>query len=113
MAALLASVAAGLWGGALREFALAPWVFLTVLALGDVVLSLSRRKSVTASLTPEIFLGETAELSLSVAPAPPGLIVRFDWPDGLSGPAECRFAGGAASVTCRAVRRGVWRLTRL
>lgn len=113
MAALLASVAAGLWGGALRDLALAPWLVLAVFAIGDVLLSLSRRISVTASLAPEVFLGEGAELNLTVMPAPPGLTVRFDWPEGLSGPLECRFAGGTVRVSCRAVRRGVWRLTRL
>lgn len=113
MAALLASVAAGLWGGALREFALAPWLVLMAVAVADILMSLSRRKSVTASLAPEIFLGEAVDLTLSVMPAPAGLTVRFDWPEGLSGPADCRFSAAAATVTCRAVRRGVWRLTRL
>ena len=113
MAALLASVAAGLWGGALRDLALAPWIFLTVLALGDVVLSLPRRKAVSVQLAPEIFLGESADLVLTISPAPDRLVARFDWPEGLSGPAECRFSGDVATVSCRAVRRGVWRLTRL
>ncbi len=113
MAALLASVAAGLWGGALREYALAPWLVLMAVAVADILLSLSRRTSVTASLAPEIFLGETADLILSVTPAPAGLSVRFDWPEGLSGPADCLFSAGVATVACRAVRRGVWRLTRL
>jgi len=110
VAALLASVAAGLWGGALREFALAPWVVLAVVAVGDVLMSLSRGKSVSVSLAPEIFLGESAELTLSVTPSPAGLTARFDWPEGLSGSADCRFAGGTATVTCRAVRRGIWKV---
>lgn len=110
MAALLASVAAGLWGGALREFALAPWVVLAVVAVGDVLMSLSRRKSVSVTLAPEIFLGESADLTLTVAPSPAGLTARFGWPEGLSGPSDCRFSGGAATVTCRAVRRGVWKV---
>jgi uncharacterized protein (DUF58 family) len=84
-----------------------------VLAGIDVALSLTRRKSVTLTLAPEIFLNETADLTLTVTPAPSGLVARFDWPEGLSGPDATRLAGNTASIPCRAVRRGVWRLVRL
>lgn len=79
----------------------------------DAVLSLTRRKSVTLTLAPEIFLGETTNLSLTVTPAPAGLIARFDWPEGISGPTDIPFASDTATIPCRAVRRGVWRLSRL
>lgn len=110
MAALLLSVAAGLWGGALRDFAFAPWVLLAVVAIGDVLISVSRRKSVSVVLAPEIFLGDTTDLGLSVTPSPFALTARFAWPEGLSGPKDCRFADGKATVPCRAVRRGVWQV---
>ncbi len=113
MAALLASVFAGLMGGEAREFALAPWIVLVALAGIDVALSLTRRKSVSLTLAPEVFLGETADLTLTVTPAPNSLVVRFDWPDGLTGPPETTFTGDTATLPVRAVRRGVWRLTRL
>ena len=112
-AALLASVLAGLLGGPAREFALAPWVLLAVIALADVALSLTRRKSLSVSLPSEVFVGESVPLVLTVTPAPGRLTARFDWPQGLSGPAEVRFAGTSATVPCRAVRRGVWALDRL
>ena len=112
-AALLATVLAGLLGGAAREFALAPWAVLAVIALADIAMSLTRRKSLSVTLPPEVFVGEAVPLTLTVTPAPPGMTARFDWPEGLSGPAETRFAGGTATVPVRAVRRGVWVLDKL
>lgn len=113
MAALLASVLAGWLGDAARDLAMLPWVVLVVVAGLDVALSLSRRKSVVLDLAPELFLGESTDLTLTVTPAPSGLIARFEWPEGLSGPAEVPLPGGTARLPCRAVRRGVWQLTRL
>mgnify|MGYP000852363131 FL=1 len=110
---MLASLGAGLVGDAARDLALAPWVLLAALALADVALSLSRRKTVTLTAPPEVFVGETVPLDLVVAPAPDGLQARFDWPEGLSGPEVVRFDQGRATIPCRAVRRGVWSLSRL
>lgn len=112
-AAVLASIAAGLLGGIARDLALAPWGVLLAVAVIDLLWSLTRRKAVSLSLPPEIFVGETVPLSLSVTPAPPGLVVRFDWPEGLSGPAAGHFSGDSLTIPCRAVRRGVWSMTRL
>ncbi|MGL4237352.1 DUF58 domain-containing protein [Tabrizicola sp.] len=93
--------------------ALAPWIVLVALAGIDVLLSLSGRKAVVLDMAPEVFVGETVLLKLKVTPAPLGLIARFDWPEGLSGPTETGFSGDTATVPCRAVRRGVWSLSQL
>lgn len=111
--ALVATMAAGLLGGLARAYALAPWGVLAVVALIDLALSLTRRKSLTASAPPEVFVGETVPLSLTIIPAPPGLTVRLDWPEGLAGPAETHFDGTSAIIPLRALRRGVWSLNRL
>ena len=113
LAALLASVAAGLLGAAERDLALLPWFLLVAAAVLDLALSFSRRKTLTLDLAPEVFLGETADLALSVTPAPAGIIARFDWPEGLAGPFEIPLSAGSARIPVRAVRRGVWQLTRL
>lgn len=112
-AALLASVAAGLLGGTARDFALAPWLALTVLAVIDVAWSPTRRKTVTLAMPAEVFVGETVPLTLTVSPASSNLVARFDWPEGVSGPAETPVSGGVAMVPCRAVRRGNWAMTQL
>ena len=113
LAALLASVAAGLLGAAERDLALLPWFLLVAAAVLDLALSFSRRKNLTLDLAPEVFLGEMADLALSVTPAPAGLVARCDWPEGLAGPAEIPLPAGSARIPVRAVRRGVWQLTRL
>ena len=110
--ALAASVVAGLWGGAARDFAAAPWIVLLALAIADIGLSLPlmRRKTLKITAPPEVFVGEALVVTLTVTPAPPGMIARFDWPEGLLGPAETGFAANTASIPARAVRRGVWSL---
>ena len=99
-------------GGVAREAALAPWVLLAAVALGDIALSWSRRRSVDVQVPGEVFVGEEMSLLLRVTPAAAGTVVRLDWPEGFSGPAETALADGLAKIQCRAVRRGVWRLTR-
>ena len=99
-------------GGVAREAALAPWVLLAAVALGDIALSWSRRRSVDVQVPGEVFVGEEMALLLRVTPAAAGTVVRLDWPEGFSGPAETALADGLAKIQCRAVRRGVWRLTR-
>lgn len=92
---------------------MAPWALVAALALTDMALSLTRRKAVTLTAPPEVFVGETVPLQLEVTPAPTGLQARFDWPGGISGPDKTAFQQGRAVVPCRAVRRGVWSMTRL
>ncbi len=111
--ALLASLAAGVIGGPARDLAFAPWLILIAVAAIDVALSLTRHKSVTLDMPPEVFVGETVPMTLTVTPAPADLIARFDWPEGLSGPPEAAFKGDTATIPCRAVRRGVWTMSRL
>jgi uncharacterized protein (DUF58 family) len=84
----------------------------------DLVLSFRRPKALTLEAPPEIFVGETAALRLRMDAAPAGLAAKFDWPEGLAGDSRIGFAAGpggtvAATVACRAVRRGIWRLDRI
>ncbi len=113
IAALLASLAAGVIGDPARDLAYLPFALLGAVATLDVALSLTRRKAVTLTLPPEVFVGETVSMVLTVTPAPASLVARFDWPDGLSGPTEATFTGTTANIPVRAVRRGVWTMTRL
>ncbi len=113
VAALLASLAVGVMGGPARDLAFAPWLVLIVVAAIDVAMSITRQKSVTIAIPPEVFVGETVSLSLSISPAPRDLVARFDWPEGLSGPPEATFTSGTATISCRVVRRGVWTMNRL
>ncbi len=110
---MLASVAAVVTGTAGRDLALVPWLVLAVVAMADLALSLPRRKTVGLTMPPEVFVGDTVPLVLTITPAPANLTARFDWPDGLAGPDEATFAGNTATLPCRAVRRGVWRLTQV
>lgn len=88
---------------------------LAAFGLGDILMSLPllRRKALALSAPDEAFVGDILTLSLGVTPAPPGLIARLAWPEGLSGPAEVRFATDTVLVPVRAVRRGVWALGRI
>lgn len=101
------------FGGSLRGIALAPWAVLAVVAAGDLMLSVTRRKHLEFDMPPEVFVGEAHDLKLRVPDAPKGLRARFDWPEGLSGAAEVVFeigadGAGTAQTPCRAVRRGIW-----
>jgi uncharacterized protein (DUF58 family) len=104
---------AGLAGGVARDLALAPWFVLLAVAVIDVGLSFTRRKALTLSISPEVFVGETVPLTLKADSAPAGLRARLDWPEGLSGPDENTFVGDTVTIPCRAVRRGVWTLSQL
>lgn len=117
-AALILSILAAVLGGPLRDLALLPWIVLATFTALDLVLSLSRRKEASFDLAPEIFVGETAALTLTVANAPARLHGRVDWPEGLSGSRDFAFQAGEGSsararVSCRAVRRGVWSIDHL
>ena len=111
--ALVLSILSSVVGGALRDLALVPWVFLALIAVADLALSLSRRKEVSFNIIPEMFIGETAQLRLEVSHAPGAMRGRLDWPEGVSGASEFSFEAGSdqsaqATVSCRAVRRGSW-----
>ena len=112
-AALVLSVLAILPGEGLHDLALVPWVLLVLVALADLGLSFARGKTLDFTMQPEIFTGETQDLTLDVSSAPEGLTARLDWPEGLSGPAEAVFRDGKAIVPCRGVRRGTWGIAHL
>jgi uncharacterized protein (DUF58 family) len=108
------SVLAVAAGGGLRAAAAWPWGLLAAAAVLDLLLSLGPRKTVSATVPPEIFVGETGEMRLTVAPPVPGMRARLDWPAGVSGPALIALdADGRARVPVAARRRGVWHLRRL
>jgi uncharacterized protein (DUF58 family) len=115
--ALVVSVLALVSGGRLRDLGWLPWAVMAGFVLADMALSLvpvlGRRKGLKVTLPPEVFVGETFDLTLVVSPAPAGLVGRLDWPQGVTGPQEFAFAQGLAQVPCRAVRRGAWALERL
>ncbi|WP_299478425.1 DUF58 domain-containing protein [uncultured Roseibium sp.] len=103
---------------ALRDLAILPWVLLGLLIAFDMASSLRRPRNLSFEAPPEIFVGETVELRLSLESAPAELYARLEWPEGLSGEHDIAFyqgasGGFAASVPVRAVRRGVWRLEHL
>lgn len=106
-------LAAGL-GGVLRDVALLPWLLLTISAVYDMIVSIPRnRPGLQINAPAEVFVGEAARLDITDPAAQIGQRARFDWPDGLTGPAEIDFetmdAGGpSVSVPLRATRRGIW-----
>lgn len=118
MTALVLSVIAVITGEAARDLGWLPWVILGLLALADLALSFRRPKALDVETPAEIFVGETAKLRFRINGAPRGLRAKLDWPDGLAGGGEFAFAAGdagsaGATVSCRAVRRGVWRFEHL
>lgn len=117
-AALVLSVVIILVGGESGTGAFLPWIVLGLAALADVVMSGRGARSVVCDLAPEVFVGETAPLSLRVEPGAERMTGRLDWPEGISGPDDIRFAPAAdgameAEVDCLGTRRGVWQLDRL
>ena len=105
-------------GGALRQTVVLPWVLLAGITLLDLALSLKRPKATTFKSPAEIFVGETASLSIEVDRAPQGLLAKLEWPAGLKGDGEISFRTGpngvaSADFPCKAVRRGLWRLDHL
>ncbi len=122
-AALALSVLAVAAGDALREVAALPIAVLAGLVVVDLAVSMKRPRAVALDVPPEVFVGETAKLTLDIDAAPRGLRAKLDWPEGLTGDAEIVFrsdgnepgdAGSArAVVSCRAIRRGLWHLDHL
>lgn len=105
-------------GSAAGDLAALPLMALVVLAVIDLFVSFRRPHSLNVQVPPEIFVGETASLDLTVDFGPPGLWVRFDWPEGLEGEWQVPFHAGPdgsalTTASCRAVRRGTWQLDRV
>lgn len=116
--ALFLSVITVIAGETFRTLSAMPWLVLGVLIAIDLLLSFKRPNTLTFEAPPEVFVGETAELRLQLQNAPQDLSAKFDWPTGLSGSSEFKFQAGpdgsaSAEVSCRAVRRGLWRLEHL
>lgn len=113
MTALLAGLGDAVPPGA----ALVLWAGIALVALGDLALSARRARSVHVELADEVFVGEAAQLRLTIAPPINRLTGRLDLAEGLSGPDTFGFhpAGGAvtAHVPLTARRRGHWQLDRL
>jgi uncharacterized protein (DUF58 family) len=112
MAALTFTVLISVLGGALQDVALLPWVALALLAVADLVMSARRMHPLRCDAPAEVFVGENLTLTLFDRAKSVGQQVRFDWPDGLDGPAQVDFGATQKSVdvTVRATRRGVWAL---
>lgn len=102
------SLAAVIIGDATRPAAGLPWVVLCLLAIGDLLLSWPRRRSIEVEPVNDVFVGEEARIDLTVSPAAPGMRGELDWPEGLNGPREFDLSQGRAQISFRAIRRGTW-----
>ncbi len=111
--ALGLSLLAVVMGDATRTVAGVPWVVLCVLAIGDLLLSWPRRRSVSVEPLGDIFVGEQDEIALTVTPATSGMSGQLHWPEGIEGPARFDLSSGQVSIPFRAIRRGKWRLSHL
>lgn len=107
------SLIAVVMGDATRPLAGAPWVVLCILAVLDLLLSWPRRRSVTVEPVGDVFVGEQAQVNLTVTPSTPGLRGFLDWPEGLKGPRDFDLADGRARIPCLANRRGTWTFSSL
>jgi uncharacterized protein (DUF58 family) len=112
VAALTFTVLVSVIGGTLQDVALLPWIALALMSVADLVLSPRHIAPLRVEAAPEVFVGEIFTLSLMDDPKNVLQQVRFDWPDGLSGPAEVDIKPlqDRADITVRAKRRGVWTL---
>ena len=64
-----------------------PWIGLALILLTDLIVSSAPRLSGRLENISTVFTGETRAATMVLnRPAPPGLTLAFDWPDGLSGP---------------------------
>lgn len=116
--ALILSVIALITGGGARDAVPVLWVVLAGAGAIDLVLSYTSRAEVTVDFAPEVFVGETFSVTVSLAQYRPGLRAKFDWPKGISGPDVVTFdqnddGVARALVSCRAIRRGAWPLRHL
>lgn len=88
-----------------------PWMGVAVLALTDLVMSLRARPRLLLEGPRQLFCSEGGRYTLWFKrPSPPDLVLRFDWPEGLSGPRSLAVEGGSDSVALEltATARGDW-----
>ncbi len=111
--ALGLSLVAVVMGDATRTVAGVPWVVLCTLAIGDLLLSWPRRRSVSVEPLGDIFVGEQDEIALTVTPATSGMSGQLHWPEGIEGPDRFDLSHGLVRIPFRAIRRGKWRLSHL
>ncbi|WP_425084394.1 DUF58 domain-containing protein [Ruegeria profundi] len=111
--ALGLSLVAVVMGDATRAVAGVPWVVLCALAIGDLLLSWPRRRSVSVEPPGDIFVGEQHEIALTVTPATSGMTGQVHWPEGIEGPAQFDLSSGQVRIPFRAIRRGTWQPTHL
>ncbi len=100
----------------LGNLSLLPLIVVLVAMALDLAVSLRRVPALALQGVRQIFIGETRQAILGLdRTAPAGLRVRFDWPEGLSGPDTLEIAPGAESVevTLTGVARGAWQMDRI
>lgn len=111
MGALLVTVMLSL--SVLAPLAWVPFVGLCAVILLDAMISVRVQRQIVWDAPLEVFVGEEARLSLTDPRRSAGQRVRFDWPEGLSGPRELAFASDTLSVRVRAKKRGAYELAHL
>jgi len=112
-AALGLSLLAVVLGEATRPVAGLPWAVLGLLAVGDLLLSWPRRRTIDVAPLGDVFVGEEGSIDLSVTPAAQGMQGQLNWPAGLQGPDGFDLSEGHARVSFVAARRGIWDLSNL
>ncbi|MEM6889844.1 MAG: DUF58 domain-containing protein [Pseudomonadota bacterium] len=100
-------------GEATRAVSGLPWLILCLLAIGDLIVSWPRKRSITVQPLPDVFVGERAYVDLTLHPVASGVRGELDWPAGLEGSRAFDLSSGQAQVGFRAARRGTWTLTSL
>ncbi|MEM9127584.1 MAG: hypothetical protein AAGB28_17475, partial [Pseudomonadota bacterium] len=100
-------------GEATRAVSGLPWLILCLLAIGDLIVSWPRKRSITVQPLPDVFVGERAYVDLTLHPVTSGVRGELDWPAGLEGQRAFDLSSGQAQVGFRAARRGTWTLTSL
>lgn len=92
------------------------WMSLVLAVFVDLSSSLRRRFRADLQDCDQIFASETRDVVLRLdPPAPQGLRLVFDWPDGIWGPGEVEVDAGQDSVTLQigGRRRGEWPIGRI
>ncbi|MEL6640914.1 MAG: DUF58 domain-containing protein [Pseudomonadota bacterium] len=94
-----------------QNFALVSWALLGSAVVVDLVMSSKRRSELSFTAPAEVFIGEDFSLTLADTSPREGQIVRFEWPEGLTGPNEAAFeTDGTLTVSVSGTRRGAWRI---
>ncbi|WP_421789034.1 DUF58 domain-containing protein [Hyphobacterium sp.] len=91
-----------------------PWTVLGLLVLVDLVLSFGRVPRLKIDGPEQLFCNETGRYELVFERAlPDQLTLRFDWPEGLTGPSAISPDAGVSPVPIevRAKARGSWRFS--